>query len=382
MNVAKIKTAIQILNKDTLLGGIKSADKKILTLSISITLITYAFIFTYIWMQNKTTITNYKSNFISETVPIQKKEYQSKENEKATPKKIYKDLAIEGLYEPYNNGLLPIIRKSDNFTSFRAFQHNFSFQNIDQSKPILSFIVMDYGLSKSASEEMLDVLSPQISLIISPFSNMPNEWIKMAKDKGHEVWLNTSIQNKKQSEITEYTIYHHDTLSKKRETLFKTLMRAQGYAGIVSFTDKSLMQADKEYMQILDEVYQRGLGYIELNPNASRILRYKAEQMGAPYMKVNTEIYNMTGSQNSFDTLEIIAKENKYTIAVIPNYPKAIKNLAAWVMKVGQVDYTIAPVSAIYDLPKKNREPTANIAPINPLTKQDQVEPGDNNDRH
>ncbi len=384
MNIAKLKSAIPTLNKDAMIGGIKTADQKTLILGISGLLLIYTSIFKYIWMQSEKTITNYKSSFISETVPIQKKEHETKNNQKSAPQKTYTELAIKGLYENHDHGLLPIIRKSDSFTSFRAFQHNFSFKDIDTQKPVLSFIVMDYGLSKSASEKMLDILPPQISLMISPYDKMPNEWIKMAKDKGHEVWLNTPIQNRKQNTIGTHTLYHHDPLPNKRKTLFKTLMRAQGYTGIASFTDKSLIQAGEEYTQIMDEVYKRGLGYIELNPNASRILQHKADLMGAPYMKANINIYKMTGDKNSFDALEIIAKKNGHAIAVIPNYPKAIKNLAAWVMKIGHADYTIAPVSAIYDLPseKSSKTEITHSSEPSPLTKQDHIEPEHHNDHH
>lgn len=371
MDIAKIKNSIPAINKENIIGGLKSADKQSFLLGMSGVISIYVVILIFVWTQSTATLQKIETALISETVSINTNARKHISQQASTRA----NFAIEGIYEPYNGGLIPIIRKSDNLTSFRAYQHPFSFEGIG-TKPVISFIILDYGLGKHASENILDSLPTEVSLMLSPYSKMPNEWVEMARNKGHEIWLNTPIQNNIKGDTGSYTIYHHNSLADKTKTVLYTLMRAQGYTGITSFTDKSLNNAKTEYIKIMDEIYKRGLGYIELNPNAPITLQKKAALLGAPYMKANINIFKMTGDKNSFDALEKIAHKNGHAIAVIPNYPSAIKNLAVWLLKVAQADYILAPVSAMYDLPlhRPHMNTAENITPSS-LNSHDQVEP-------
>ena len=112
-----------------------------------------------------------------------------------------------------------------------------------------------------------------------------------------------------------------------------------------------LKTVPEHYSQLINKIYERGLGFLELNPNASKLLEGSAINLGAPHIKTNMKVLTISGDNHSFEELESMAKQNGSVVAVIPPYPKTIKNLAVWIEKVGKTDYTIAPVSAVYDLP-------------------------------
>ncbi len=363
MDIEKLKTSMPKINSDLLRyrcnmakGNIvkiaKQINVKYLAISIACVAFIYLLIFFYIYMASSSSIAKVESKLASEIVIVEyiKEEKKEEKSLKTTIGKAgIKEIIIDGLYENTKFGKLPIIREKDNLTSFRAYQQPFSFSKT--KKPIISFIVIDYGLSQEQSEAALDLLPKEVSFLLSPYSILPQEWVKMARDKGHEVWLNLPIQNDKTTDLGKNTIFHHASINKKIEAMKRSMALAEGYVGLASYTDESINIASKDYLKLADEIYSRGLGFFEINPNAPNLIKGKAFSKSAPYIKADLEIFKINGEHNSFETLEKIAHKKGSAIAVIPSYPNTIKNLAMWIMKIAQSDYIIAPISAIYDLP-------------------------------
>ena len=81
------------------------------------------------------------------------------------------DMSIEEMHSFYENdtlGLLPIIRPSDNKGSFEAFRVNLPLG--DTTKPLISFVIIDYGLSKEQSKLALNLLPSGVTFSLSPYS--------------------------------------------------------------------------------------------------------------------------------------------------------------------------------------------------------------------
>ncbi|MDH5723529.1 MAG: divergent polysaccharide deacetylase family protein, partial [Alphaproteobacteria bacterium] len=119
---------------------------------------------------------------------------------------------------------------------------------------------------------------------------------------------------------------------------------------IASYSDPIMAQTDSALEAIISESYGRGLGYMDLNPDTPDFFEQMALKNNAPYIKADMELLYPGGDKQSFDVLESIAKEKGYAVATVPPFPNIIKHLAIWIEKVGKIDYTILPVSAIYDV--------------------------------
>lgn len=283
---------------------------------------------------------------------------------------------VDGLYQKTSIGYLPIIRSSDYLTSFRAYQKQFNFDAIGQ-KPLVSFVVNDFGLSKKKSEYALQHLPPEVTFILSPYAESPQSWINRAYAKGHEVWLSLPIQNKKGLDQGRNTLFHHTPLHEKRSALHATLSSVYGYVGVAAFTDDSLKNASGDYGEIADEIYMRGLGFMELNSAASHLsIKSKAMVKSAPYLQANQTLISVQTPGYSFSDLEKNVREQDHIIALVPPLPNTVKQLDQWIKKVAQSSYVIAPVSAIYDLPLHRNKEAINIqkAP-GALRDNDHIEP-------
>ncbi len=381
-NISKIKDTIKTLNLKKASSLLKRIDKIYALQGLSVAMGIYLLIFGFVYLTSENTIKKITDKTPSYTAKL---EYTESLNAKEKSKSKNKDeslsgLIIKGLYEKTAQGLLPVIRKTDSLTSFRAYQHPYDLKNFPQ-KPIITLVLNDYGLSKKQSETALDILPPEVSFILNPNADRPNEWIKKAQNKGHEVWLNLPIQNEIMMDQGPNTIFHHISLPEKIAALFRIMTTTQGYTGLAAFTDTQTLTEEEHYKKLLDEVYKRGLGFLETNPNAPALLHGKAITMGAPYIKTDTAILNMAGNKHSFEALEAMANKNGHVTAIIPPYPQTIKKLAVWLEKVGKIDYAIAPTSVIYDIPYYKPDMSTE-APPKTLKESDHAEPEHHENKH
>lgn len=358
--------AFDKFNKTGIAKILGQLDIRALLIGLSTVFLFYALAFAYVALQSSATIANLESQLPSTHVAITKIEAPVIHHEEDNHIPVHNDFLIDGLSHNTNAGELPIIRKSDYLTSFRAYQAPFTHDK-NSKKPVIAFIVKDYGLSAGNSRAAADTLPAEISFMLSPYANEPSKWLARAQNKGHEIWMHLPVQNAASADLGPYTVFHHASLSDKQNAIYATMSKTLGYVGLAGYTDEGLSSAKDNYVQLFDELYSRGLGYLELNPDASQLIYSKAFMKGAPYIKADLEVFAMKG-ESSFESLERIAQDKGHAVAVIPNYAAAIKNLRMWVEKVGHIDYQIAPISTIYDLPPPD------IAPSE-LQSDDLIEP-------
>lgn len=332
----------------------KSCDLKSFGIGLLAVVIFYALAYLYVQVSATQTIQSLESQLSSQIAVIQKIEKtesaqhgdtlsSSTHHKKQAP-------AIEGLTEHATDGVLPVIR-DDGMSSFVAYQNGFAFKD-KITKPVIAFIIEDYGLSKENSEIALELLHKNISFLLSPFSSLPEEWNALAREKGHEVWMQAFFENSSipLSDSGSATMMTRESYPQTQGKFHWTLSRADGYVGVAAASDEVFLQSKDQFKQIIEEGYARGLGYLELNPDAPPFVSMLALQNSAPYIKVDLRIIRATG-KDSFEELEKIANDKGYAVALVPSYTENLKRLAVWTMKVAQSDYILVPVSAMYDLP-------------------------------
>ncbi len=347
MDFSAVKDKLNKL-KGSFLLTLKHMDYKALGIGFALCVSVYVALFSYVSIQANATITALNSQLYQQSFPIDDPQERFTK-QKAEESVLDKDLMISGLYEKTDHGLLPVIRK-DLLTSFRAYQSTVDLEKLPKDRPFISFMILDYGLSDTGSEDILSSLPPNLSLMLSPYAMRPKSWVQKARNKGFEVWLDIPLQNMHKHDQGKYSLLHHAGLEAKADALYKSLSSAIGYIGLGVYTDQSFDYAKDDYMQVVDEVYNRGLGLFEKNPDVKSSIRGKAFAMGAPYIQADIMAYQTIG-ENSFDEASQIAKSRGYAVVVVPDYPKTIKNLAAWCKNIGATEFNIVPVSAIYDVP-------------------------------
>ena len=348
INVAGIKARFGgIFN--SVLSFFKGADPNTLIKGTIFVFLIYGLAFSYVYFTGPAAIKEIETQMTSgrvELMPVVKevsKNFLHKDEEHEGP-----DL-LPGLSKYEDAGRLPIIRSKDQLTSFRGYQTVFTFDT-PEKRTVVAFMLTDFGLSEKYSNMAIEMLPAEVSFLLSPYAEHPREWISKARSHGHEVWLELPIQSEKFPSSGLQTIFHHQNLRDKATKMRKTLAHALGYVGVGIFLDDTISKTQDDYRKLSDEIYGRGLGVFERNPDAPKTIEASAVTRGAPFIQANLDIYKMKGN-NSFQELERIANAKGDAVATVPSYPNAIKNLSMWIKAVGSVDYLVAPVSAIYDLP-------------------------------
>ena len=285
---------------------------------------------------------------------------------------------ITGLFEKTEQGLLPVIRKRDNLTAFRAYKRPYDISSI-KGYPV-SLVVIDFGLSPDHTKLALDVLPPEITYLMTPYAQSTDTWQELARKNGNELWMKALVQSSSMSSTDPgpASLLVQSQLDENIQRLNWTMGRTTGYSGLAAFTDETVIKAEKMFRLAISSGLERGLGYLELNPNAPDFMEIVSLGAGAPFLKADTWIHRPTGS-NSLETLQKIVQDKGHAIGIIPAFPRNIKMLEAWIEASENINIELIPLSAMVALQKKSQtgttdDPAATISPTN-LGESDHFEP-------
>ena len=246
---------------------------------------------------------------------------------------------MEGLFQETPNGPLPII-SADGLSPFMAYKKPFSLTG----KPLIAVVVLDFGLSALLSDQLIAQLPSEISLILSPYAADAEQWQKKARENGHEIWLQLPLENKKfiPSDPGPQALLAQASIKYNQDRLEWILSRTPGYAGVVGETDEIFDQASNTLSSVFKNIFNRGLGYLEMNPQAGPAIEEISLGNKSPYARNDLFIEDV-----SLKAIEKQASDRGYVIGIIRPTPNNIKALATWFRTLDAKGYTLAPVSAI-----------------------------------
>ena len=243
----------------------------------------------------------------------------------------------EGLYEEGLYGPLPIISKTGE-TVFKTFKKPFTSNGL----PRIAIVIADYGLSDTHAQNILDHLPPEVSLILSPYTNTPVQAQQKASKKGHEVWLGLAFENNHTLDPGPKGIMRNAGLRINKDNLSWSLSRTTGYAGVAGYLDFHLERSSSLLKTVFDNIFRRGLAYYEMNPEAGSAVETLAVSNEQPYIRNS---YDM--NKTSLKTLERTAKEKGYAVGVIGPYPNNLRSISIWAETLDAKDLTLVPLSAV-----------------------------------
>ncbi len=260
---------------------------------------------------------------------------------------------VEGLIENSEFGPLPRIHPETGITPFEAYRRPFTLNR--QDKKLLSFVVTDYGLSKSNSERVLKALPKEVTFVLSPYAQDPQEWIDKARAKGHEVWLNIPIQNQNFGlrDPGPAALLLRSSLKHNTELMRQLMGSVQGYAGIASYTDEIFVNSPTLMKTTMGEIYKRGLAFMELNARPEDTIKDAALSGGAPYTEIDMVMEQLENKEFKISNLSILAGlagDQGYAIAQLRPSPNIIKQFENWHKLALDQGLTLAPASATIGL--------------------------------
>ncbi len=256
---------------------------------------------------------------------------------------------LSGLYEETAEGVLPIVNARSKNTPFAAYKKPFL---LNRNKPFLVVAVLDFGLSDEVSQSALSFLPSEVSMVISPYASAPDQWQKSARDDGHEIWLHMLAQTEDfpQGDPGPNAFLTNVSFSYNRDRLHWLLSRTSGYAGLAGFTDQTLGQGGDMFKNLVNEVFDRGLGYFELNIGDGVFVKDIAMDRGHPYIANGFVVKDLSAESAALKEIEAaIAREGGAVVSVKPTL-KNLEDLKNWIRRLEGRGIQIAPLSALAEL--------------------------------
>lgn len=260
----------------------------------------------------------------------------------------------DSLYELLEGSIsVPAMPEKGSPSIFNLYKKPFNIPEDTTEKPVISLAVMDYGLSDSLSLSAAKSLPPEISFILNPYSKSGQSWSDLARKFGHELWLGLPFENENvpNDDTGALTLMAKSPLRRNQDTFHAILAQVRGYVGTVGYSDGVYMAALPVYSTIMRENFQRGLGYMELNPSADPAIKKQAQDMAAPYLKTaiiaDPASTDFESFEQSLEALKLKARFSGNAFGVITLNQRSMQAISAWYKTLEAEGFTLAPASAL-----------------------------------
>lgn len=256
---------------------------------------------------------------------------------------------IDGLHEKTAYGLAPIIHKTDGLTPFKAYAAEFTPD--PAAKALISFVMVDFGLSQKNSSASIKELPEGVSFTLDAYTRDAQTWANHAREMNHEVWLSLPLQSKNYPQVDTgpKTILASLSPGDTNNRILDTLGIATGYVGVITNNASAFESAKPSLQKSLSSIAERGLGIVQSDP-ADRTLGGLAAQTKAPFGQANLWIDQINSEkdlQAQFINIESSAVKNKKLIVFFRPYPATIKAITNWAKQAGNRGIQLAPLSAV-----------------------------------
>ena len=256
---------------------------------------------------------------------------------------------LEGLFENFEGKQLPVIRAQDDMTPFDAYKK--PFQPV-AGRPVVSIVVVDFGLSEALSKSMLDNLPAEISFALSPYSDEPSKWAAASRAYGHEFWMMLPMQTKDFGidDSGPSTLLVNASEQENRTRLFNILGQTVGYAGLVSQKNHEFVPNLPAGEPVLKQIFGRGLAIAESNPDIAAFGLSKAMEDGYPYVQNNYWLdadLRSDAIDRKLGEFELQATQKGKAVAFVHPYPAVMNKVQEWVKGAEEKGIQVAPLSAL-----------------------------------
>lgn len=256
---------------------------------------------------------------------------------------------IDGLSEDTANGHLPKIRDADHMTPFEAYRR--PVPPIKPGTPTVSIGVVDFGLSGDASKQALSDLSPDVSMVMTPYTTSSDYWVGEARNNGHEVWLELPVETDlyPRDDSGPQTLLISAIERTNMNKLNWLMAQAQGYVGFVTPYQPAFMKSENDVRPVMNEIYGRGLGFVDGSTSISAPPQKFSYSNGAIYRNTDVWIDIPSTPEHmaaSLRQLEVAAQSGGSAIGMMHSTPEGLKALQTWIDGLPQKNITLTPLSA------------------------------------
>ncbi|WP_295814163.1 divergent polysaccharide deacetylase family protein [uncultured Nitratireductor sp.] len=221
----------------------------------------------------------------------------------------------------------------------------------------IAVIIGGLGLSQTTTKEAIETLRPEITLAFAPAGNSLGRWMQTARKAGHEVILQVPMEpfGYPSQNPGRNTLTVDASTAQNLSRLRWALSRITNYTGVMNYMGGRFTAEPEPMSEIMAELGQRGLMYIDDGTSARSVAQDLALQEGVPFA-ASDALLDPTGNnrrpehheiRKKLDELERIARARGFAIGTGSAFDETIEAVSEWAGEGTARGIELVPISAV-----------------------------------
>ncbi len=222
-------------------------------------------------------------------------------------------------------------------------------------RPQIAVVVTNLGLKDDFTKAAIELLPPEMTLSFSPYALNLEQWIELARSRGHEVMIDLPMEpvTYPDDDPGYLTLLVALPSDKNQARLDTVLRRGDKIVGLAGHKGSRFAASRAQMQPILESLKDKGLLFLDNQPTSKPQAGKLASEVGVPRVINNRLLDSEPASARTIDSrlveTERLAQQKGVAVAMARPYPITIKTLLAWSESLADRDMVLVPVTAVAD---------------------------------
>jgi polysaccharide deacetylase 2 family uncharacterized protein YibQ len=224
--------------------------------------------------------------------------------------------------------------------------------NMNDQRPRVAVVVTQLGLSPQLTRQAITGLPAPVTLGFAPYAQSLDDWIKQARENGHEVLLGLPMEphDYPRNDPGPNGLMLTNSQEENTKRLNWVLSRATGYVGVFNFMGSRFANEKLALLPIVQQLKDRGLMILDTSVSPSSVLGFAAREVGLPYAVVNISADsepNRGAIDRKLRQVTELATKKKSIVVVVRPFKITMLRLEHWLNQLDPNQIVLAPLSAV-----------------------------------
>ena len=260
-----------------------------------------------------------------------------------------KTAADPRLLETSRHGPIPRIGPDGSRPS-QVYARKVSAEKAGSDGPQIAIVIGGLGASATANSDALSKLPQAVTFAFTPYGNDLDALVSRARDKGHEVLLQVSMEpfDYPDNDPGPQTLLSSLSAEQNVDRLQWQFSRMQRYVGIANFMGARFTASDAALAPVLREVAKRGLIYVDDGSSPRSQAAQIAGASKLPFAKADVVIDATPSAaeiDNALKRLETAARDRGMAVGYSSALPASIERISKWAKAAQGRGIVLVPIT-------------------------------------
>ena len=225
-------------------------------------------------------------------------------------------------------------------------------------RPRIAIVIRGLGISARATALAIEHSPPGVTLAFAPYANDVQNWVALARKKGHEVLLEVPMEpyDFPDSDPGQYTLRTGAGEDANTKKLVWSMTRFTGYVGVTNLLGGKLLSDADAVQPLLTYLHRRGLLFFDNGSAMHSVAPEVAARIGVAFSQATLTVDSIQSAMeidNRLSDLETEARAKGTAVGAGFLYPVTLDRVARWAQGLPGRGFVLAPISAIVTSAKK-----------------------------